>query len=65
MKEKLIFIRKNNRYTQRQLADIWGISYSLYQKIEYGLRKAPHKNFDALAKALNITVDELLKCLEQ
>lgn len=35
----LIRIRKHNRYTQKAMAEMLGISYSLYQKLEYGLRK--------------------------
>lgn len=43
-REEIIQIRKDNRYTQKQVAQILGISYSLYQKIEYGLRN-PSKEF--------------------
>lgn len=35
----LITIRKQNRYTQKAMAEMLNISYSLYQKMEYGLRK--------------------------
>ncbi len=37
-REDIIKIRKENRYTQRELSRILGVSYSLYQKIEYGIR---------------------------
>lgn len=43
-----IRVRKNNRYTQKQMACILGISYSLYQKIEYGLRRPPTKVYEVL-----------------
>ena len=43
---ELISIRKQNRYTQSAMAAMLGVSYSLYQKLEYGLRK-PTANFTA------------------
>lgn len=47
--EEIIKMRKANRYTQRELSQILGVSYSLYQKIEYGLRK-PNDEFTARFK---------------
>jgi len=43
-------LRKENRYTLKQFADLIGVSSSLYEKVEYGIRK-PSRAFMEKVKA--------------
>lgn len=55
--------REINEYTQKELAGLTGISYSLISKLETGernLHKVKFGTIQALAEALGCTTDELL-----
>lgn len=42
----LKFFRKNSGYSKEQMADKLNISSSLYEKVEYGIRKPSRKFLD-------------------
>ncbi len=52
--------REYRGYIQQQLADMAGISVPFLSQIESGKRNAATKTMKKLAKALNVSVDDLL-----
>ena len=59
MKIKEIRIKKN--ITQKELADAIGVNMSLLSRYETGKTEPTAKRLSAMAKALNVSVDELLE----
>lgn len=45
-RDKLIKFRKKEKLTQNKMADILGISYTMYQSLEYGLRNPSIKTLN-------------------
>jgi transcriptional regulator with XRE-family HTH domain len=60
-KEVLIQLRKENGYTQSQLADMLGVSYQAVSKWERGENLPDAYTLLDLAKIYNVTVDEILQ----
>lgn len=51
--------RESRNLTQKQLADIIGISHQMISQIETGFRPPSAKNILDIALALNCTTDEI------
>ena len=59
---KLQMMRKKRRLTQKQLADMSGVTQQAISKIESGERKSPQiATLSKLAGALKCTVDDLIE----
>lgn len=61
-------LRKERGYTQQDLSTLAGISISAIQKLETGVNKIENSNVSiimAIARALNISVEELVKQSEK
>lgn len=59
--KRLRTLRKERGYTQMQLAEKAGITYSQIGRIERGLQNTTISTIGTLAKALSISPDHLLK----
>ena len=55
-------LRKEKRYTQKEMAEILGVSRSYYEKIEYGIRK-PSRAFleKLLSRFPEVDLSKLIK----
>ncbi len=60
IKEKLKELRKENNYTQKQIADLLNISITGYASWEQGLAEPNITALKKLCKIYKITADELL-----
>ena len=60
MKLRLKEIRKERRMTQRQVADLAGMSVSYYTEIELGKKTLNARRLEAIAKALRVTPADLI-----
>lgn len=58
--ERLKELREKNHLTQEQLAKASGVSSRMIQRYEYGTSRPRLDAAEKLAKALNVTTDELL-----
>lgn len=58
--ERLKELREKNNLTQEQLAKKSGVSSRMIQRYEYGTSRPRLDAADKIAKALNVTTDELL-----
>lgn len=58
--ERLTELRKQYKYTQRQMADILGISQPSYIRYENDTFEPTHENLVKLADAFDVSVDYLL-----
>ena len=58
--ERLKELREQNNLTQEQLAKKAGISSRMVQRYEYGTSRPRLDAAEKIAKALNVTTDELL-----
>lgn len=61
-------IRKEKGYTQQDLCNLSGVSISTIQKLESGVNNIRNANVSivmALARALNISVEELIRRSEK
>lgn len=58
--EKLKSIRKERKLSQKELAEMSGVSLSAIQKFENGIRKPKLESIKNIAKSLQIDVYELL-----
>lgn len=58
--EKLYDMRHDRNLTRRQLAEMAGVSPSAIEAAEKGWRNAGPKTYEAIAKALGVTIDELI-----
>lgn len=58
--EKLKMLRKKEGFTQREVADFFGISQPVYQKWESGNRKPTYENLSMLACIFDVSIDFLL-----
>lgn len=58
--ERLKELREKNNLTQEQLAKISGISSRMIQRYEYGTSRPRLDAAEKIAKALNVSTDELL-----
>lgn len=58
--ERLKELREKNNLTQEQLAKISGVSSRMIQRYEYGTSRPRLDAADKIAKALNVSTDELL-----
>ena len=58
--ERLKELREKNNLTQEQLAKNSGISSRMIQRYEYGTSRPRLDAAEKIAKALNVTTDELL-----
>jgi len=58
--QKVATLRKEQRLTQVQLAEILGISQQHMASFEKGIRKIPSSMLPALAQVFGTSVDELL-----
>jgi transcriptional regulator with XRE-family HTH domain len=57
-------MRTQNGVTQEQLADKANVSQSMIQAIETGRRKGSVSTLISIAGALNVSVDELLRAMD-
>lgn len=61
LQENLKSIRKKQNISQRKLAQISGVSYSMVSKLETGEQKNPSLDtLDKIAVALDVTVSQLM-----
>lgn len=58
--ERLTELRKQYKYTQRQMADILGISQPSYIRYENDTSEPTQENLVRLADAFDVSVDYLL-----
>ena len=58
--ENLSRIRKEQRYTQRELAELAGLNSNYYAKVERGDGMPSLKTIHKLAKALKVTATEIV-----
>lgn len=58
--EKLKLLRKEQGFTQKEVADFFGINQSVYQKWESGNRKPTYENLSMLACIFDVSIDYLL-----
>ena len=58
-KDKIKKLRQQANLTQKQLADVAGVTDTCYQHYEYGDRVPNARTAIRIAKALNTTVEEL------
>lgn len=58
--ERLKELREKSKLTQEQLAKISGVSSRMIQRYEYGTSRPRLDAAEKLAKALNVTTDQLL-----
>lgn len=58
--ERLTELRKRYKYTQRQMADILGISQPSYIRYENDTSEPTQENLVKLADAFDVSVDYLL-----
>ncbi len=58
--ERLTELRKQYKYTQRQMADILGISQPSYMRYENDTSEPTQENLVKLADAFDVSVDYLL-----
>lgn len=58
--ENLSRIRKDQRYTQRELAELAGLNSNYYAKVERGYGMPSLKTINKLAKALKVTATEIV-----
>lgn len=56
----LLKIRKQQRYTQRELAKLAGLNPNYYAKVERGEGMPSIKTIHKLAKALNVTATDIV-----
>ncbi|MFV0571850.1 MAG: helix-turn-helix transcriptional regulator [Xanthomarina gelatinilytica] len=59
IKQKLIEKRKERNFSQAEIAQQLGITQSQYNRRENGLVKISKKEWDLLAKLLNVSLDEI------
>lgn len=59
MQDKLILLRKKNNITQREIADLLGISEKQYSYKENGKAKFNGDEMFAIAKYFNLLVDDI------
>lgn len=57
--DKLKKLRQQANLTQKQLADVAGVTDTCYQRYEYGDTEPRVRTAIRIAKALNTTVEEL------
>ena len=60
IKDKLKELRKENKYTQKQIAELLNISATGYASWEQGLAEPNLTAIKKICKLYNITADELL-----
>lgn len=61
MKENLVYLRKQNNYTQKQVAHLVGISENQYQRLELGKSDGSIKVWQQLKEILGAeSIDYLL-----
>lgn len=58
--EKLSAIRKQQRYTQRAIAELAGLDKNYYAKVERGDSVPSLKTLYKIAKALNVSVTDIV-----
>ena len=58
--EKLKMLRKEEGFTQQEVADFFGINQPVYQKWEGGNRKPNYENLSMLACIFDVSIDFLL-----
>ena len=58
--ENLSRIRKEQRYTQRELAELAGLNSNYYAKVERGDGMPSLKTIHKLAKVLKVTATEIV-----
>lgn len=58
--ENLSRIRKEQRYTQREIAELAGLNSNYYAKVERGDGMPSLKTIHKLAKALKVTATEIV-----
>ena len=58
--ENLSRIRKEQRYTQRELAELAGLNSNYYAKVERGEKTPSLKTLYPIAKALKITITDIV-----
>jgi transcriptional regulator with XRE-family HTH domain len=58
--ENLSRLRKEKRYTQRELAELAGLNQNYYAKVERGDGVPSLKTIEKLAKALKVTASDIV-----
>lgn len=58
--ERLIYLRKEKKLTQKQVYDAVGMSAIGYQRYEYGEREPAYQKLLALADFFNVSLDYLV-----
>lgn len=59
-KDHLRFIRKNKKFTQKEVAQQFGLSLRSYQRYEYGEREPTSTILIALADYFDVSLDYLV-----
>lgn len=58
-------LREDNDHTQQQIADMLGISQTMYARYERGANELPIRHLIALAKYYRVSTDYLLGLRKQ
>lgn len=58
--ERLIYLRKERKISQKKIAEAIGMSEQAYQKYEYNKREPGEKKLIAIAEYYNISIDYLV-----
>lgn len=58
--EKLLYLRKKNKLTQKDISRLLNVSVSQYQRYEYGINDLPTDLLIKIAKYYRVSIDYLL-----
>ena len=63
-KTEIKVLRLKRKLTQKQLAELIGVSYNAVSCWELGKRKPPVTKFSAIAKALKVSETKIFECFK-
>lgn len=58
--ERLIYLRKERKISQKKIAEAIGMSEQAYQKYEYNKREPAYQKLIAIAEYFNVSIDYLV-----
>ena len=58
--ERLVALRKQHNYTQKDIGELFGVSTTSWQRFEYGTSQPKLANIIAIADKFNVSVDYIL-----
>ena len=61
MREKLRSVRTSKNLTQKQVSEMAGLSLSYYTEIELGKKQLNERRAKAIAKALRVSISDILE----